>query len=110
MTFKKFDEQQVFQVPCLNEEGLELEVGDMITHNPATNEVAQITKASEAKQAKDDGLSIYIIAQSDDVTNKVGTAYKTYAVGTTVEIGETAKIVACYRVLDIFNVEGYEAE
>lgn len=110
MTFKKFDEQQVFQVSCLNASGLELEVGDMITHNPATNEVAHITKASEAKQAKNDGLSIYIIAQSDDVTNKVGTAYKTYAVGTTVKIGETAKIVACYRVLDIESVEGYAAE
>jgi hypothetical protein len=47
---------------------------------------------------------LYIIAQSDAVTEKTGTAYKSYAISDTVVAKEG--IVVCYPVKDI---EGLEA-
>lgn len=109
MVFKKFDEQQVYQVPCINETGLELEVGDVFSHNPATKEVAQVTTKANAIVALADQKELYLVAQGDPVTEKTGTGYKNYNISRIVNLAaETEKIVAAYRITMIDNVEGWE--
>lgn len=109
MVFKKFDEQQVYQVPCVNAEGLELEVGDVISHNPATKAVEQVSTKADAITALADQKELYLIAQGDAVTEKTGTEYKSYNIGRLVNLeAAVEKIVACYRITMIDNVEGWE--
>ena len=111
MVFKKFDEQQVYQVPATNETGLELFVGDVISQNPATHEVEKVSKKSDAITALADQKELYLVAQSDAVTEKTGTEYKNYSISRLVNLkaGEE-KIIAAYRITMIDNVEGWEAE
>lgn len=109
MVFKKFDEQQVYQVPCMNAGGLELEVGDVISQNPDTHEVEQVSTKANAITALADQKELYLIAQSDAVTEKTGTEYKNYTIGRLVNLeAGVEKIVACYRITMIDNVEGWE--
>lgn len=110
MVFKKFDEQKVYQVPCVNAGGIELEVGDIFSHNPASHEVEQITSKGDALAIVNEGIrELYMVAQSDAVTEKTGTGYKDYNIGRLVNLeAGVEKIVAAYRVTMIDNVEGLE--
>lgn len=110
-TFKKFDEQQVYQVPVYITGGAELEVGAVFSQDPASHEGAVITAKDDAVAAIGAQKELYIVAQSDAVTYKTGTEYKNYAIGRTVTVGADAAhetIVAAYRVTFIDNVEGLE--
>lgn len=107
MVFKKFDEQQVYQVPVIHETGAKLEVGDVFSYNPSTKAfVLKIDNVTDAFAAVGKGEDLYLIAQSDAVTEKTGTAYKSYAIDKTVNLkaGEE-KVVAAYRITKIDNVE-----
>ena len=109
MVFKKYDEQQVYQVPSVNEDGIELAVGDVFSHNPATKEIEQITTKANAIAALADQKELYLVAQSDDITFKTGVAYKTYKIGETVNLAAgVEKIIAAYRITMVDNVEGWE--
>ena len=111
MVFKKFDEQQVYQVPAKHASGLELFVGDVISQNPATHEVAKVSKKSEAITALAAQKELYLIAQSDAVTEKTGTEYKNYNISRSVTLkAAEEKIIAAYRITMIDNVDGWEAE
>lgn len=111
MVFKKFDEQQVYQVPAKSVGGLELSVGDVFSHNPATHEVAEVTKKSEAIAAIAAQKELYLVAQSDVVTEKTGTEYKNNNISRIVKLeAGIEKIVAAYRITMIDNVEGWVAE
>ena len=79
----------------------------MISRNAATDEVAKITTMTAAKQAKADGLELYIVAQGDAVTNKTGTAYKNYKISQDVKVGiaaSSATLIAGYRVDNLDNI------
>lgn len=111
MVFKKYDEQQVYQVPCVNAADTELEVGDVFSHNPATKEIEQVTTKADAIAALANQKELYLVAQSDDITHKTGIAYKTYKIGETVNLkADTEGIIAAYRITMIDNVEGWEVE
>ena len=109
MVFKKYDEQQVYQVPAKNEAGIELVVGDMFSQNPATHEIEKIESKAEAITALSDQKELYIVAQSDAITFKTGIAYKTYKIEDTVKAEAGVEtIIAAYRVTMIDNVAGLE--
>ena len=109
MVFKKYDEQQVYQVPAKNAAGIELVVGDMFSQNPATHEIEKIESKAEAITALSNQKELYIVAQSDDITFKTGVAYKTYKIEDTVKAEANVEtIIAAYRVTMIDNVEGLE--
>lgn len=109
MVFKKFDEQQVYQVPCISAGGLELEVGDVFSHNPATKAVEKVDTKADAVAAFGDQKELYLVAQGDAVTEKVGTGHKEYNISRLVNLeAATEKVVAAYRVTMIDNVEGWE--
>lgn len=111
MVFKKFDEQQVYQVPAKHTTGLELEVGDVFSHNPATHEVEQVTSKAAAIEAAAAKKELYLVAQGDTVTEKTGTSYKDYNISRLVTLeANVEKIVAAYRVTMIDNVYGWEDE
>lgn len=114
MVFKKYDEQQVYQVEAKNATGgeLKLKVGEVIGIDCVSREISKIANKSAAEIALADQNELYLIAQSDDITEKLGTAYKTYKISDEVVLdnGET-KIIAAYRITMIDNVtgEGWEA-
>ena len=111
MVFKKFDNQQVYQVPCKVTADTELEVGDVFAHNPDSHEIEQITKKADAIETQAEGIrELYLIAQSDAVTEKTGViAVKTYIIDRTVNLkANEEKVVAAYRITMIDNVEGWE--
>lgn len=109
MVFKKYDEQQVYQVPAKNEDGIELVVGDMFSQNPATHEIEKIETKANAIAALADQKELYIVAQSDAITYKTGVEYKTYKIDDTVKAEANVEtIIAAYRVTMIDNVEGLE--
>lgn len=111
MVFKKYDEQQTYQVPAKNAAGIELVVGDIFSQNPATHEIEKITEKADAIAAMADQKELYLVAQSDDITFKTGTEYKTYKLGTTVTAGANEEtIVVAYRVTMVDNVSGWEDE
>jgi hypothetical protein len=109
MVFKKFDGQSVCQVSVNPKDSHELEVGAMIAVDTA-KDVSEITRVAQANEALAANKTLYIIAQSDAVTEKTGTEYKSYNIGRLVELkAGVEKIVACYRITMIDNVEGWEA-
>lgn len=109
MVFKKFDEQQVYQVPATHAAGLELEVGAVFSHNPATKEVEEVTAKADAIAALADQKELYLVAQGDAVTEKTGTEYKSYNVSRLVTLAAgVEKVIAAYRIDMIDNVEGWE--
>lgn len=107
MVFKKYDEQKVYQVPCISEAGEELEVGDVFAHNPDSKEIEKIESKADAVASQAEGIrTLYMVAQGDAITNKTGTAYKNYDMNSTVSIQPaTETIVAAYRITMIDNVE-----
>lgn len=109
MVFKKYDEQQTYQVPAKNAAGIELVVGDVFSQNPATHEIEKIESVADAIAAMGDQKELYMVAQSDAVTFKTGTAYKTYKIDETVEADANEEtIIVAYRVTMVDNIEGLE--
>lgn len=114
-TFKKFDNQQVYQLDASKTDGgFEFAVGDVITYNVGAKQVGPdaLTTLAEAKQAMDDGLELYLVAQSDAVTYKYGKAYKSYKFDEdlqTVSSGKGTTIVA-YRIETLSNIEGLQGD
>jgi hypothetical protein len=106
-TFKKFDNQQVYQLHTKS--AIELAVGDVISYNPSSEEVAEITALSAAKQAMEDGLELYLVAQSDGVTYKSGKAYKTYILDDATVNATGDHVIVAYRIETLTNIEGLEA-
>lgn len=114
--FKKFDNQQAYQLMCfVDGSGASYEaddeifnVGDVFGYNVATGEISHLDALADIKGAVDDGMEIYIVAQDDAVTHKTGTAYKSYKVGNgTVTVGTTSAtkaLVVAYRVENIENI------
>ena len=112
MVFKKYDEQQVWQVSCKSGDGeLNLKVGDVIAVVPTTGVAKKTNKLSEALAAVATS-DLYLIAQSDAVTEKTGTAnIKHYDISRDVTLKDSAtSIVAAYRITDLNNIDGWEAE
>ena len=109
MVFKKFDEQKVYQVSVNPSDSHELSVGDMIAVDTA-KDVSEITRVAQANEALAAGKTLYIIAQSDAVTDKTGTAYKSYDISRLVTLNAaTPAVVVAYKVTDLENIEGWEA-
>lgn len=107
--FKRVDYQQVYSFQAVKASGSgEFEVGSLISRNAANNEISVITSLEDAKQAKDDGMELYIISQSDAVTYKTGKEYQTYKMSREIEVSSDAQnpsIVAGYRVDNLDNIE-----
>ena len=115
MVFKKYDEQQTYQVPVTGAAGLGLKVGDLFSYNPASHEIgSKITRKSEALELITEGVrELFMVAQGYDVTYKTGTAYKTYKISDNAgneddDIDEL--IIVAYRVTMLDNVSGWEDE
>lgn len=107
--FKKFDNQQVFQL--VTETVGVFEVEDMISYDADTQAVTLVDSYEKAKTAMGNGLELYIIAQSDAITYKTGTGYKSAKLGdekVTLD-GAEHNIVVAYRVENLSNIEGLEA-
>ena len=106
-TFKKFDNQQVYQLDASGA-GFELNVGDVISYNASAKTATQVTSLANAKQAIDDGLELYLVAQSDAVTYKHGKAYKSYRFDETLEgvSSNNGAIIVAYKIDTLTNIEG----
>lgn len=110
-TFKHVDEQYTVQIDAKAASALTLHVGDLISYIPSTQVAAKITKVSEVQTALGNGYKVYLVAQADAITDKTGTAYKTYTFADTVVLNaSTPRIVVCYEVEDYTNIDGYAAE
>lgn len=108
-TFKKFDNQEVYQLytPTV----IELEVGDVISYNVKTKEVVKIDTLDNAMAALTANKELFLVAQSDGVTYKSGKGYKTYKLldETVNSTGEGDHIVVAYRIENLANIEGLGA-
>lgn len=114
MVFKKYDEQQTYQVECKNATGgeLNLKVGDVISVDIVSKEIAKIENKTAAEAALADQNELYLIAQSDAITEKTGVEYKSYKISDDVVFDQDeTKIVVAYRITMVDNVtgEGWEA-
>ena len=113
MVFKKYDDQQVYQVPAKSTTAIIYKVGDMFAQLPSTKAVEKITTKSGAETAIKAGKELYIVAQGNDITYGEGLAYKNYKnykIGETVTADANKEIViVAYKVTMIDNVEGWEA-
>ena len=98
-TFKKFDNQQVYQLDASGA-GFELEVGDVISYNESSKTATQVTTLVDAKNAIDDGLELYLVAQSDAVTYKHGKGYKSYRFDESLEgvSSDNGSTIVAYRI------------
>lgn len=113
-TFRKFDNQQVYQIHTTSE--TELKVGDVVSYNPANRELTKVTSKSDAIEKFADQKELFIVAQSDAVTFKTGRGYKNYKLDETVngpiaaenlnEDGE--RTIVAYRIETLANVTGLE--
>ena len=108
-TFKRVDYQQVYTLDVYDSvnSGSAYVVGEVISRNPNTKEIDHCASASAAKTALAAGDELYIIAQSDAVTNKTGTAYKTYKLARSLSISDSSSalsVIAAYRVDNVDNV------
>ena len=109
MVFKKYDEQQTYQVPAKNAAGINLAVGDVFSQNPSTHEIEKVTTKAAAITALENQKELYLVAQSDAITFKTGTEYKTYKISETVTAGANVEtIIVAYRITMVDNVEGWE--
>ena len=109
-SFKRIDRQQVYSLEVYDGRETKTEpfaVGDVISRNPNSKAILKVADESAAVTAKSNGLELYIIAQSDAVTNKSGTAYKTYRLNRELAVSDSSSalsLIAAYRVDNIDNV------
>lgn len=111
MTFKKFDNQETVKVVAkLAASTANWKPGDLFSYVPSTGVAANITKASEVETALGAGSQVYMVAQSDQITEATPLAYKTYNISDVVAMSTTAKTVVAYKVTDVENIVGYAKE
>jgi lactate dehydrogenase-like 2-hydroxyacid dehydrogenase len=108
-TFKRFDNQQTYQL--ITEGAISANVGDVIAYDAAEKTIEVITSASAAA-----GKDLYMVAQSDAITYKNGTHYKTKILNNDngsdtydVNAASGKHIVVAYKIDNLENVEGLEA-
>lgn len=105
-TFKKLENQETHTLLCKSSAGeLVLKVRDVISRVTSTGIVEKVTDAEGMENARKAGKELYIIAQSDDVTKGVGTAYKTYKLNDTVTITTEGTVVVGYLIKNLDIVE-----
>lgn len=97
MVFKKFEGQETVQIPVTT---INAKVGDLIS---VTEGAAMVHPTIDDAKENAAGKKLYIVAQSDAVTEKTGTAYKSYEISRTVTA--PGGIVVCYPVKDIEGLE-----
>lgn len=107
--FKRVDDQQVYTLEVFDADAASdtYSVGSVISRDSSTKEIAPVANAAAAKQAITAGLQLYVIAQSDAVTNKTGTGYKHYDLDKDVEVSTKSSepsLLAAYRVENIDNI------
>ncbi len=107
--FKRVDDQQVNTIAVfdLDADGETYSVGSLIAYDITSKEISLVDDLSKAKLALDDGRLLYIIAQSNAVTEKTGTEYKHYDVSKFVTVSNDSanpSLLAAYRVDSIENV------
>ena len=113
-TFRKFDNQQVYQIHTTSE--TELKVGDVVSYNPANRELTKVVSKANAIELFADQKELFIVAQSDAVTFKTGTEYKSKKLDETVNGPIAAenvdskgeRTIVAYRIDTLANVEGLE--
>lgn len=108
--FNRVDYQQVYSFDAYDADAVSstYKVGSVISRNKSTGEIAPIASAADAITALGNGLELYIIAQSDAVTYKTGTPYKSYALDDSVVVSTVStspSVIAGYRVDNIDNIE-----
>ena len=108
--FKRVDYQQVYTLLVYDADATAdtYSVGSVISYDSSSNEIAPLSTMAAAQTAKGSGLEIYIIAQSDAVTYKEGTPYKTYDLERSVVVStqsDDLSIIAAYRVDSLDNIE-----
>lgn len=107
--FKRVDDQQVYTLEVYDDDAVKgtHKVGSVISRDTSTKEIAPVADAAEAKVAIGNGLQLYLIAQSDAVTNKTGTDYKYYDLDKDVEVSTKSgepSLLAAYRIDNIDNI------
>lgn len=102
MVFKKYDEQQTYQVPVSGT--INMKVGDLFAYDIETKTATPVTSKDAAVTAIVAGQELYLVAQSDAITHKLGTGYKEYKISDEVKMSP----VVAYRVTNIENLEGLE--
>lgn len=115
-TFRKFDNQQVYQLHTSSVE--QFKVGDVVSYNPAARTLTKVPTRAEALALLADQKELYLIAQSDAVTFKTGTAYKSKKLDEVVNgpiaadnvDSNNERTVVAYRIETLANVEGLPAE
>lgn len=110
-TFKKFDNQQVYQLDASGAV-FELAVGDVISYDESSKTATKVTSLEGAKTAIDGGLELYLVAQSDAVTYKHGKGYKSYRFDESLEgvISDNGSTIVAYRIETLSNIEGLPPE
>lgn len=103
-TFRKFDNQQVYQLETA--EAVNLKTGDAISYDHSAQTATKVTTMEAAETAFGTN-SLYIVAQSDAITYKNGTGYKTAKLVGMDEV--KGNIIVAYRVDSLANIEGLEA-
>lgn len=106
-TFKRVDGQQVYSFLGYNADADEFFVGDVIDRNSATGEINKVPAAADAMAARVEGHELYLLAQSDAVTYKTGTEYKTYKTNKKLVISSdpaNQSVIAGYRIDNIDNI------
>lgn len=108
--FKRVNDQYAIQIDAYETLGNDLHVGDVLSYNPNTKEAVKLTTLAGAITAESNGLQIIVISQGDQVTNKEGTAYKTYTVSSLVDMSNAkeaakSKIIVGYVVKDLTNLQ-----
>lgn len=112
-TFKKFDNQQVFQL--VTDSAIDANVGDVISYNTSSKEISIVDTHAEAiEQLGLEGKRLYLIAQSDAVTYGKGTGYKSHMLKgneghkDVYSAGGKDHIVVAYRIENLANIEGLQ--
>lgn len=106
-TFKRVDDHQVYSFTAYIAEDQDLYPGDVVDRNSSTGEINKVDSAADAMAAKVEGHELYLLAQSDAVTYKTGTEYKTYKLARKIDVSTDAadqSIVAGYRIDNIDNI------
>lgn len=107
--FKRVNDQYTVSFEAYYTTGGKLSVGTVVAYNPNTKAITLVDGLDDAVTAKGNGNEIFIIAQSDAVTEKTGTPYKTYTISDEVDFTNhtssgNEKTITGYLVKDITNI------
>lgn len=79
--------------------------GDLVSYVPSTHVIAAVSTTADIVTALDAGNQVYMLAQSDAVTEKSGTEYKSYKINRNIAMTSAEKLIVGYAVEDATNVE-----